>query len=95
MLPVSETVLRVYCTGLCTGLLSYVSRKEVCGIDSLPTSVEFLRPVLETYVVTSCTVLVTYPYGYRVYPYYCTTYLCAKTPEEPVRTLRTEVRTDS
>ena len=50
MLPVSETVLRVYCTGLCTGLLSYVSRKEVCGIDSLPTSVEFLRPVLETYV---------------------------------------------
>ena len=23
-----------YCTGLCTGLLSYVSRKEVCGIDS-------------------------------------------------------------
>jgi hypothetical protein len=26
-LTVSETVLRVYCTGLCTGLLSYVSRK--------------------------------------------------------------------
>ena len=33
-LPVSETVLRGLLYGLCTGLLSYVSRKEVCGIDS-------------------------------------------------------------
>jgi hypothetical protein len=26
--------VRVLLYGLCTGLLSYVSRKEVCGIDS-------------------------------------------------------------
>jgi hypothetical protein len=58
-------------------------------------SYAFAYGLLYLYWKRTLAVLVTYPYGHRVYPYYCTKYLCAKTPEESVRTLRTKVRTDS